>query len=226
MRVDGVGRYALLGETQDDAAGEAFDKTAQAARPGLPGRAGAVEARRVGRARPLPAAAADDRQRRPRLQLLRAEDRGPDDAEESTIPTHADLARAFVDAVVEVLVAKCVRALETTGLTRLVVAGGVGANRQLRAALDARGGARGFDVFYPGARAVHRQRRDDRVRRRPPVPEKRTPRQRVSTCGRAGIWRRLAFFAPSLRLGAGREAPDVLAVAPDEQRGHRRHRAS
>ena len=61
----------------------------------------------------------------------------------------ADVARAFVDAIVEVLVAKCVRALETASLTRLVVAGGVGANRQLRAALDAESGRRGFDVFYP-----------------------------------------------------------------------------
>src|SRR5688572_12496354 len=61
----------------------------------------------------------------------------------------ADVARAFVDAIVEVLVAKCARALETAGLTRLVVAGGVGANRQLRAALDAESRRRGFDVFYP-----------------------------------------------------------------------------
>src|SRR5205085_12650459 len=61
----------------------------------------------------------------------------------------ADLARAFVDAVVEVLVAKCVQALERNGLTRLVVAGGVGANKQLRAALDAEAAKRGFDVFYP-----------------------------------------------------------------------------
>jgi N6-L-threonylcarbamoyladenine synthase len=64
-------------------------------------------------------------------------------------PDPADLARSFVDAVVEVLVAKCARAVEATGLTRLVVAGGVGANRQLRAALDAEGARRGFDVFYP-----------------------------------------------------------------------------
>jgi N6-L-threonylcarbamoyladenine synthase len=64
-------------------------------------------------------------------------------------PDPADLARSFVDAIVEVLVAKCARALETTGLTRLVVAGGVGANRQLRAALDAESARRGFDVFYP-----------------------------------------------------------------------------
>src|SRR5690348_7642119 len=61
----------------------------------------------------------------------------------------ADIARAFVDAAVEVLVAKCVRALEGTGLTRLVVAGGVGANRQLRAALDERSRRGGFDVYYP-----------------------------------------------------------------------------
>ena len=61
----------------------------------------------------------------------------------------ADLARAFVDAVVDVLVAKCLTALEATGLKRLVVAGGVGANRQLRAALDAAAKRRGFEVFYP-----------------------------------------------------------------------------
>jgi N6-L-threonylcarbamoyladenine synthase len=61
----------------------------------------------------------------------------------------ADVARAFVDAVVEVLVAKCVQALERNALTRLVVAGGVGANKQLRAALNAEAAKRGFDVFYP-----------------------------------------------------------------------------
>jgi N6-L-threonylcarbamoyladenine synthase len=64
-------------------------------------------------------------------------------------PNPADLARAFVDAVVDVLVAKCVRALEACRLDRLVVAGGVGANKQLRAALDAEAALRGFEVFYP-----------------------------------------------------------------------------
>jgi N6-L-threonylcarbamoyladenine synthase len=64
-------------------------------------------------------------------------------------PRPEDLARAFVDAVVEVLVAKCVRALEASNLDRLIVAGGVGANRQLRAALDAQAARQGFDVFYP-----------------------------------------------------------------------------
>ncbi len=61
----------------------------------------------------------------------------------------ADLARAFVDAIVDVLVAKCLKALKQTGLKRLVIAGGVGANRQLRAALNAAAGNRHFQVFYP-----------------------------------------------------------------------------
>src|SRR6185436_12413327 len=64
-------------------------------------------------------------------------------------PEKKDLAREFVDAVVEVLVAKCVLAMQQTGLTQLVVAGGVGANRQLRAALNATAAKTGFDVFYP-----------------------------------------------------------------------------
>ena len=61
----------------------------------------------------------------------------------------ADVARAFVDAVVDVLVAKSIHALQSTGLTRLVVAGGVGANQQLRNALNKAAKLRGFDLFYP-----------------------------------------------------------------------------
>jgi N6-L-threonylcarbamoyladenine synthase len=64
-------------------------------------------------------------------------------------PAPADVARAFVDAVVDVLVAKCMQALDSSGLDRLVVAGGVGANRQLRSALDAAATRRGGEVFYP-----------------------------------------------------------------------------
>jgi N6-L-threonylcarbamoyladenine synthase len=66
-------------------------------------------------------------------------------------PAPADVARAFVEAVVDVLVAKCMQALAKTGMKRLVVAGGVGANRQLRAALDAEAARRGVEVFYPAA---------------------------------------------------------------------------
>ncbi|MEK6246037.1 MAG: tRNA (adenosine(37)-N6)-threonylcarbamoyltransferase complex transferase subunit TsaD, partial [Pseudomonadota bacterium] len=77
------------------------------------------------------------------LTLLKKEN----DAENKI--SHPDLARAFVDAVVEVLVAKCTLAMHKTGLTQLVVAGGVGANKQLRGALDAKATQSGFEVFYP-----------------------------------------------------------------------------
>jgi len=149
MRVEDVGRYALLGETQDDAAGEAFDKTAKLLGLGYPGGPALSRLAEEGVA---------GRVKLPRPML----DSGDLDFSFSGLKTavslevkknpslrKADVARAFVDAVVDVLVAKCARALEASGLTRLVVAGGVGANRQLRAALDAEAARRGFDVFYP-----------------------------------------------------------------------------
>ena len=149
MRVDGVGRYELLGETQDDAAGEAFDKTAKLLGLGYPG--GPELSRLAERG-------AAGRYRLPRPMI----GSGDLDFSFSGLKTavlslvnkdpsldKADLAKAFVEAVVEVLVAKCVRALETTGLTRLVVAGGVGANKQLREALGAEAARRGFELFYP-----------------------------------------------------------------------------
>jgi N6-L-threonylcarbamoyladenine synthase len=147
LRVDGYGRYELLGDTQDDAAGEAFDKTAQLLGLGYPG--GPALSRLAEQGIP-------GRCRLPRPMIATGLDfsfSGLKTAVATLLktekPAPADLARGFVDAIVEVLVAKSVRALETTGLTRLVVAGGVGANRQLRAALDAGGKRRGFDVFYP-----------------------------------------------------------------------------
>src|SRR5688572_5157031 len=150
MRVEGVGRYELMGETQDDAAGEAFDKTAKLlglGYPGGPALSKLAESGVPGRYKlPRPMIASSD---------LDFSFSGLKTAVLSTLkkeqPAHADLARAFVDAVVEVLVAKSVRALETSGLERLVVAGGVGANRQLRAALDAAAARGGFRVFYPEA---------------------------------------------------------------------------
>ncbi|HET7671512.1 MAG TPA: tRNA (adenosine(37)-N6)-threonylcarbamoyltransferase complex transferase subunit TsaD [Burkholderiales bacterium] len=149
MRVDGVGQYQLLGETQDDAAGEAFDKTAKLLGLGYPGG---------------PALSALAEQGQPRRHSLPRPMLGSGDLDfsfsglKTAVLTlvkndpkavHADIARAFVDAVVDVLVAKCTLALERTGLTRLVIAGGVGANKQLRSALDAEAKKRGFDVFYP-----------------------------------------------------------------------------
>jgi len=148
MRVEGVGRYELLGETQDDAAGEAFDKTAKLlglSYPGGPELSRLAERGVAGRYRlPRPMIGSGDLDfsfsglKTAVLTLLKTEH-----------PRPPDVARAFVDAVVDVLVAKCIRALETTNLTRLVVAGGVGANQQLRTALDAQASRRGFDLFYP-----------------------------------------------------------------------------
>ena len=148
MRVEGVGRYTVLGETQDDAAGEAFDKTAQLlglGYPGGPALSRLADTGMPGRvALPRPMLHSDDLEfsfsglKTAVATVLRNEQ-----------PRPADLARSFVDAVVEVLVTKCLKALQSTGLKRLVVAGGVGANRQLRAALDAAAERRGFEVFYP-----------------------------------------------------------------------------
>lgn len=153
MRVDGIGRYALLGETQDDAAGEAFDKTATLLGLGYPGGpelARLAESGTPGHHRlPRPMIASGDLEfsfsglKTAVMLLVRSADSGPD------TQFRANVARDFQDAIVEVLTAKCAQAMETTGLTRLVVAGGVGANRALRASLDTAGARRGFDVYYP-----------------------------------------------------------------------------
>jgi len=149
MRVEGIGRYLLLGETQDDAAGEAFDKTAKLlglGYPGGPALSQLAESGAPGRYRlPRPMIGSGDLEFSfsglKTAVLTLARQAGP--------AAHADIARAFVDAVVEVLVAKCALAVKVTGLTRLVVAGGVGANRQLRSALGKEAQRRGFDLFYP-----------------------------------------------------------------------------
>jgi N6-L-threonylcarbamoyladenine synthase len=132
----------------DDAIGEAFDKTAKLlglGYPGGPALSQLAERGVAGRHRlPRPMIGSDD---------LDFSFSGLKTAVSTSLrnenPRPEDLARAFVDAVVDVLVAKCLRALEQSGLDRLVVAGGVGANRQLRAALDAQAARGGFEVFYP-----------------------------------------------------------------------------
>jgi len=149
MRVAAVGKYELLGETLDDAAGEAFDKTAKLLGLGYPGGPALEQLAQKGAAgrydlpRPMLTSGNLDFSfsglKTAVLTLVKGESQA----------AHADIARAFVDAIVEVLVAKCTRALESTGLDRLVVAGGVGANKQLREALDAQGKRRRFKVFYP-----------------------------------------------------------------------------
>jgi N6-L-threonylcarbamoyladenine synthase len=151
MRVAAVGDYELLGETVDDAAGEAFDKTAHLlgmTYPGGPALSKLAESGNPARFKlPRPMLASGNLDMsfsglKTAVNLLVK--RSPDDAQ-----TRADIARAFQDAIVEVLVTKALGALKATGLDSLVVAGGVGANRQLRAALDADAAKRGFKVYYP-----------------------------------------------------------------------------
>ncbi|MBC7573450.1 MAG: tRNA (adenosine(37)-N6)-threonylcarbamoyltransferase complex transferase subunit TsaD [Herminiimonas sp.] len=153
MRVDGVGQYDLLGETVDDAAGEAFDKSAKLLGLGYPGGPAISRLAEFGdpAAYHLP---------RPMLHSknLDFSFSGLKTAVLTVVKKQttnlceqdkANIARGFVDAVVNVLVAKCMTALKQTGLKRLVVAGGVGANKQLRAALNEAARKRRFAVFYP-----------------------------------------------------------------------------
>lgn len=154
MRVDAVGRYALLGETQDDAAGEAFDKTATLLGLGYPGGPALARLAQSGDparfAFPRPMIASGDLNfsfsglKTSVLTRARAEDAGE--------RTRADLAASFQAAIVDVLVAKCLRALEQEGLERLVVAGGVGANALLRERLESGAARRGARVYFPPLR--------------------------------------------------------------------------
>ncbi|CAN5422591.1 tRNA (adenosine(37)-N6)-threonylcarbamoyltransferase complex transferase subunit TsaD [soil metagenome] len=155
MRVDGVGRYELLGETVDDAAGEAFDKTAKLL--GLPYPGGpelsrlALDGRADSHAFPRPLKRSGDLDfsfAGLKTSVLTAVTRLGGNAALSDAQ-RADVAAATVDAITDVLTFKAVAALKQTGLDRLVVSGGVGANRQLRERLDAAARERGFEVFYP-----------------------------------------------------------------------------
>jgi len=151
MRVTSVGKYELLGETQDDAAGEAFDKTAKLlglGYPGGPAVSALAERGRAGRFK-LPRPMINSNDLEFSFSGLKTAVRMLAHANDDDESTRADIARAFQDAIVEVLVSKSMAALKKTGLSRLVVAGGVGANRQLRAGLDAAAARQGCEVFYP-----------------------------------------------------------------------------
>ena len=151
MRVDGVGRYTLLGETLDDAAGEAFDKSAKLLGLGYPG--GAILSALAQRGTP-------GRFRLPRPMLhsgdldfsfsgLKTAVLTLTRQHELEEQTKADIAHATQAAIVDVLAHKALAALKQTGLRQLVVAGGVGANVQLRTQLDQAAHKHGYRVFYP-----------------------------------------------------------------------------
>ena len=156
VRVDGVGRYELLGESIDDAAGEAFDKTAKLLGLDYPG--GAALARLALKGTPNRFAFPRPMTDRPGLdfsfsglktfaantlhQVMQEEG-------ELTERSKADIAYAFQEAVVDTLAIKCKRVLKQTGLKRLVIAGGVSANKQLRQTLAELMQQLGGEVFYP-----------------------------------------------------------------------------
>ena len=156
VRVDGVGRYELLGESIDDAAGEAFDKTAKLLGLDYPG--GAALARLALKGTPNRFAFPRPMTDRPGLdfsfsglktfaantlhQVMQEEG-------ELTEQSKADIAYAFQETVVDTLAIKCKRALKQTGLKRLVIAGGVSANKQLRQTLAELMQQLGGEVFYP-----------------------------------------------------------------------------
>jgi N6-L-threonylcarbamoyladenine synthase len=151
VEVSAIGVYRLLGDTLDDAAGEAFDKTAKLmglpypggpalARLAAQGRAGAFRFSRPMTDRP----GLDFSFSGLKTQVLLAwqqSDRGEQ--------TRADIARGFEEAVVDTLLIKCRRALQASRAKRLVIAGGVGANQRLRTELAAAGRADGFRSYFP-----------------------------------------------------------------------------
>jgi N6-L-threonylcarbamoyladenine synthase len=159
--VRGVGDYALLGETQDDAAGEAFDKTAKLlglSYPGGPALAALAEEGDAGAVtlpRPMIASGELDMsfsglKTAVALRAREAADGG--DPSRLAASRKADIAAAFQAAVIDVLVAKSLRALQVTGMSSLVVAGGVGANSALRTRLTAAVAAGNANVWFPEPR--------------------------------------------------------------------------
>ena len=149
--VAGIGDYRILGQSLDDAAGEAFDKTAKLLGLGYPGGPAIAKAaldgdpERFRFSRPMVG--------RPGLDFsfsgLKTQVRTAAEALTPGPQDIADIARGFEEAVVDTLCIKCIRALGQTGRSRIVIAGGVGANRRLRAALKEKAEAVGAQTYYP-----------------------------------------------------------------------------
>jgi len=185
MKVNAIGDYALLGETLDDAAGEAFDKTAklmglpypggpQLAKLALKGRNGAFKFSRPMVNRP----GLDFSFSGLKTQVLLAWQKCPQIEQDM-----ADIALAFEQAVVDTLAIKCERALQQENCQRLIVAGGVGANRYLREQLQTRVAKLGGEVFFP----------------------------RPELCTDNGA---MIAYAGYLRLNAGQSEPPHIACKP------------
>ncbi len=156
MEVSGVGRYLLLGDTLDDAAGEAFDKTAKLldlGYPGGPALSKLAEQGTPGKFKlPRPMLHSGDLNfsfSGLKTAVLTLVNQNKNAAGEIDAQTRADICLAFQEAIVDVLVTKSLNALKQTHHQQLVVAGGVGANKQLRQQLTTSANKMGCEVFYP-----------------------------------------------------------------------------
>jgi len=185
VAVDAIGRYRLLGDTLDDAAGEAFDKTAKLM--GLPYPGGPELARLAETGRPGLYKFSRPMTDRPGLDFsfsgLKTQVLLAWQASDRSDQTRADIARGFEEAVVDTLAIKCERALKAGDATTLVVAGGVGANVRLRARLQAMTARLGGRACFP----------------------------RPAFCTDNGA---MIAFAGALRLQAGQHAGEAVTVAP------------
>jgi len=183
--VRGIGDYALLGETLDDAAGEAFDKTAKLM--GLPYPGGPHLAKLAQQGRPDACTFARPMTDRPGLEFsfsgLKTQVLLAWQKSDGSEQTRADIARGFEEAVTETLSIKCERALVQTGRRALVVAGGVGANRRLRERLAELAERRRVQVCFP----------------------------RLEFCTDNGA---MIAFAGALRLAAGEREPAAIRARP------------
>jgi len=151
VEVKAIGEYRILGDTLDDAAGEAFDKTAKLM--GLPYPGGPALAKLAEQGTPGKFRFSRPMVDRPGLDFsfsgLKTQVLLAWQASDKSEQTRADIARGFEEAIVDTLAIKCRRALEATGAKRLVIAGGVGANKRLREQLAQAGQADGFRVYFP-----------------------------------------------------------------------------
>lgn len=151
IRVDDIGKYTILGESIDDAAGEAFDKTAKLLGLDYPGGPLLAKLAEKGTANKFvfPRPMLD----RPGLDFsfsgLKTHALNAINQNELTAQTKADLAWAFEDAIVDTLIKKVSRAIDQTGITDLVIAGGVGANKTLRKRLQQLGIDEHINIYYP-----------------------------------------------------------------------------
>ncbi|WP_429245189.1 tRNA (adenosine(37)-N6)-threonylcarbamoyltransferase complex transferase subunit TsaD [Luteibacter sp. 621] len=185
VEVKAIGDYRILGDTLDDAAGEAFDKTAKLM--GLPYPGGPALAKLAEQGTPGKFRFSRPMVDRPGLDFsfsgLKTQVLLAWQASDKSEQTRADIARGFEEAIVDTLAIKCRRALEATGAKRLVIAGGVGANKRLREQLAEAGAKDGFRVYFP----------------------------RLQFCTDNGA---MIALAGAIRLAAGQHQDDTIEVFP------------